>query len=109
MQLDNSVLELLVENLKRLNEVEESDRLGVFHILGKFTRFIICTFFKTRTFQAFSRIFSVSTLNLQHDSSHRLPSYHGSSTEYSQRPMMKIADMLQRFSLLYFRVTVIID
>ncbi|KAK1236628.1 hypothetical protein PQX77_000180 [Marasmius sp. AFHP31] len=34
--LKNSILELLVDNLKRLNEVEESDRQGVFHILGTF-------------------------------------------------------------------------
>jgi beta-catenin-like protein 1 len=27
-------LELLVENLNRLNEEEEADRLGVFHVLG---------------------------------------------------------------------------
>ncbi|KAJ8698451.1 hypothetical protein PTI98_005159 [Pleurotus ostreatus] len=34
--LANSILELLVENLSRLNEAEESDRQGVFHILGIF-------------------------------------------------------------------------
>ncbi|RDB22492.1 Beta-catenin-like protein 1 [Hypsizygus marmoreus] len=34
--LDNSILELLVDNLPRLNEAEESDRQGVFHILGIF-------------------------------------------------------------------------
>ncbi|KAJ7700142.1 Catenin-beta-like protein [Mycena rosella] len=34
--LENSILELLVDNLTRLNEVEESDRQGVFHILGIF-------------------------------------------------------------------------
>ena len=33
-QLENSFLELLVENLNRLNEEEEADRLGVFHLLG---------------------------------------------------------------------------
>lgn len=33
-QLENSFLELLVENLSRLNEEEEADSLGVFHILG---------------------------------------------------------------------------
>lgn len=33
-QLENSFLELLVENLGRLNEEEEADRLGVFHVLG---------------------------------------------------------------------------
>ncbi|KAL4241967.1 Armadillo-like helical [Abortiporus biennis] len=32
----NSILELLVDNLSRLNETEESDRQGVFHILGIF-------------------------------------------------------------------------
>ena len=33
-QLENSFLELLVENLSRLNQEEEADRLGVFHVLG---------------------------------------------------------------------------
>jgi beta-catenin-like protein 1 len=33
-QVENSCLELLVDNLSRLNEVEESDRQGVFHVLG---------------------------------------------------------------------------
>jgi beta-catenin-like protein 1 len=35
LQVQNSVLELLVDNLSRLNEAEESDRQGVFHIIGK--------------------------------------------------------------------------
>ncbi|KAG6868515.1 hypothetical protein C0993_001616 [Termitomyces sp. T159_Od127] len=34
--LENSILELLVDNLSRLKEGEESDRQGVFHILGIF-------------------------------------------------------------------------
>ncbi|EGO01916.1 hypothetical protein SERLA73DRAFT_166428 [Serpula lacrymans var. lacrymans S7.3] len=34
--LENSVLELLVDNLSRLKETEEADRQGVFHILGVF-------------------------------------------------------------------------
>lgn len=35
-------MELLVENLSRLNEAEESDRQGVFHILGqRIIRFLI--------------------------------------------------------------------
>ncbi|KZP33005.1 DUF1716-domain-containing protein [Athelia psychrophila] len=34
--LENSILELLVDNLGRLNETEESDRQGVFHVLGIF-------------------------------------------------------------------------
>ncbi|KIP10420.1 hypothetical protein PHLGIDRAFT_125614 [Phlebiopsis gigantea 11061_1 CR5-6] len=38
--LENSILELLVDNLKRLNEAEESDRQGVFHILAIFENFI---------------------------------------------------------------------
>ena len=33
-QVEHSCLELLVDNLSRLNEVEESDRQGVFHVLG---------------------------------------------------------------------------
>lgn len=39
-QLENSILELLVDNLKRLNETEESDRQGVFHILGMLASFV---------------------------------------------------------------------
>ncbi|KAF9075754.1 DUF1716-domain-containing protein [Rhodocollybia butyracea] len=38
--LENSILNLLVGNLKRLNEAEESDRQGVFHILGFFENVI---------------------------------------------------------------------
>ncbi|KAL4075820.1 Catenin-beta-like protein [Scleroderma citrinum] len=34
--VDHSVLELLVDNLSRLNEEEESDRQGIFHIIGAF-------------------------------------------------------------------------
>ncbi|KAH8105853.1 Catenin-beta-like protein [Cristinia sonorae] len=34
--LENSILELLVDNLSRLKETQESDRLGVFHVLGIF-------------------------------------------------------------------------
>ncbi|KAF7332093.1 DUF1716 domain-containing protein [Mycena kentingensis (nom. inval.)] len=34
--VENSILELLVDNLSRLNEGEESDRVGVFHIMGIF-------------------------------------------------------------------------
>ncbi|OBZ70506.1 Beta-catenin-like protein 1 [Grifola frondosa] len=37
--LDNSISELLVENLGRLNESEDSDRQGVFHILGIFEKY----------------------------------------------------------------------
>ncbi|TFK43491.1 Catenin-beta-like protein [Crucibulum laeve] len=33
---ENSILELLVDNLSRMNEAEESDRQGIFHILGIF-------------------------------------------------------------------------
>ncbi len=32
--MENSILELLVDNLARLNEEEESDKQGVFHVLG---------------------------------------------------------------------------
>lgn len=38
--LENSILELLVDNLKRLNEAEEADRQGVFHILAIFENFV---------------------------------------------------------------------
>ncbi|KAJ3554103.1 hypothetical protein NM688_g3281 [Phlebia brevispora] len=38
--VSNSILELLVDNLKRMNETEESDRQGVFHILGIFENLI---------------------------------------------------------------------
>ncbi|KAF5322334.1 hypothetical protein D9619_000901 [Psilocybe cf. subviscida] len=34
--VEHSCLELLVDNLSRLNEAEESDRQGVFHVLGIF-------------------------------------------------------------------------
>ncbi|EPQ59414.1 DUF1716-domain-containing protein [Gloeophyllum trabeum ATCC 11539] len=34
--LEQSIFELLVDNLGRLNEAEESDRQGIFHILGVF-------------------------------------------------------------------------
>ncbi|KAF9009026.1 Catenin-beta-like protein [Cyathus striatus] len=34
--LENSILELLVDNLGRMNEAEDSDRQGVFHVLGIF-------------------------------------------------------------------------
>jgi beta-catenin-like protein 1 len=33
-QLENSIFELLVSNLKRLDETEDADRQGVFQILG---------------------------------------------------------------------------
>jgi beta-catenin-like protein 1 len=39
-QLENSILELLVDNLGRLNETEESDRQGVFHILGMYILYL---------------------------------------------------------------------
>jgi len=39
IQVEHSVLELLVDNLSRLNEGEESDKQGVFHILGILTSF----------------------------------------------------------------------
>lgn len=35
-QLENNLLELLVSNLSRMNEGEESDRQGIFHTLGIF-------------------------------------------------------------------------
>ncbi|KAI0081766.1 DUF1716-domain-containing protein [Panus rudis PR-1116 ss-1] len=38
--LDNAILELLVDNLSRMNEEEESDKQGVFHILGIFENLI---------------------------------------------------------------------
>ncbi|KAJ4481594.1 Catenin-beta-like protein [Lentinula edodes] len=38
--LENSIMDLLIGNLKRLNEDEESDRQGVFHILGFFENVI---------------------------------------------------------------------
>jgi len=33
-KVENSILDLLIDNLKRVNEAEESDRQGLFHILG---------------------------------------------------------------------------
>ncbi|KAF8261390.1 Catenin-beta-like protein [Lactarius quietus] len=38
--LDHSVLELLVDNMTRFNEAEESDRQGIYHILGIFENFV---------------------------------------------------------------------
>ncbi|KAH9482695.1 Beta-catenin-like protein 1 [Psilocybe cubensis] len=38
--VQNSTLELLVDNLSRLNETEEADRQGVFHVLGIFENMI---------------------------------------------------------------------
>ncbi|KZT12457.1 DUF1716-domain-containing protein [Laetiporus sulphureus 93-53] len=38
--MENSIFELLVDNLGRLNEEEESDKQGVFHILGIFENII---------------------------------------------------------------------
>jgi beta-catenin-like protein 1 len=35
VQVENSIFDLLSDNLKRVNESEESDRQGVFHILGQ--------------------------------------------------------------------------
>ena len=35
LQVEHSVPELLVDNLSRLKEEEESDRQGIFHILGE--------------------------------------------------------------------------
>lgn len=40
MQLANSISELLVSNLGRLNEEEDADRQGVFQILGVFENLI---------------------------------------------------------------------
>jgi beta-catenin-like protein 1 len=36
LQVENNIFELLVDNLNRLNEAEEADRQGAFHILGEF-------------------------------------------------------------------------
>ncbi|KAH9999864.1 DUF1716-domain-containing protein [Russula vinacea] len=38
--LDLSILELLVDNMTRLNEVEEADRQGIYHVLGIFENFV---------------------------------------------------------------------
>ncbi|KAI9448047.1 DUF1716-domain-containing protein [Lactarius indigo] len=38
--LDHSALELLVDNITRFNEAEESDRQGIFHVLGIFENFV---------------------------------------------------------------------
>ncbi|XP_006460303.1 hypothetical protein AGABI2DRAFT_220238 [Agaricus bisporus var. bisporus H97] len=38
--VENSIFDLLTDNLKRVNESEESDRQGVFHILGIFENFL---------------------------------------------------------------------
>lgn len=36
LQIEHSILELLVDNLARLNEEEESDKQGIYHVLGVF-------------------------------------------------------------------------
>ncbi|CAD6591520.1 MAG: hypothetical protein TREMPRED_000112, partial [Tremellales sp. Tagirdzhanova-0007] len=38
--LNNSILDLLVANLSRLTETEETDRQGVFHVLGTFENLV---------------------------------------------------------------------
>ncbi|KAF9453073.1 DUF1716-domain-containing protein [Macrolepiota fuliginosa MF-IS2] len=38
--LENSIFDLLTDNLQRMNESEESDRQGVFHILGIFENLV---------------------------------------------------------------------
>ncbi|KAL9712906.1 hypothetical protein Ac2012v2_004146 [Leucoagaricus gongylophorus] len=38
--VENSILDLLIDNLKRVNEAEESDRQGLFHILGIFENLV---------------------------------------------------------------------
>ncbi|KAI9508932.1 DUF1716-domain-containing protein [Russula earlei] len=38
--LDHSILELLVDNMTRLDEAEEADRQGIFHVLGIFENFV---------------------------------------------------------------------
>ena len=39
-KLNNSILDLLVANLSRLTETEETDRQGVFHVLGTFENLV---------------------------------------------------------------------
>ena len=39
-KLDLSILELLVDNMTRLNEAEEADRQGIYHVLGIFENFV---------------------------------------------------------------------
>ena len=61
IQLENSILELLVDNLMRLNEAEESDRQGVFHILGTLVhsyvvRLILRTEFTARCLREHPRL-----------------------------------------------------
>ncbi|KAI0304115.1 DUF1716-domain-containing protein [Russula brevipes] len=38
--LGHSILELLVDNMTRLNEAEEADRQGIYHVLGIFENFV---------------------------------------------------------------------
>ena len=40
IKLDLSILELLVDNMTRLNEAEEADRQGIYHVLGIFENFV---------------------------------------------------------------------
>ncbi|KAJ3565731.1 hypothetical protein NP233_g7450 [Leucocoprinus birnbaumii] len=38
--VENNIFDLLIDNLKRVNEAEESDRQGLFHILGIFENLV---------------------------------------------------------------------
>lgn len=42
-QIENQILDLLAQNLHRLNDVEESDGQGMFHTLGQFTPMLECS------------------------------------------------------------------
>lgn len=55
-------MDLLIGNLKRLNEDEESDRQGVFHILGEIHWISTFLFRKTHRMKDFSRTSLVSIL-----------------------------------------------
>lgn len=57
IQVTNQTLELLVQNLARMDEKEETDRQGVFHTLGKYTRTTILFLSTTFTVQVSSKTF----------------------------------------------------
>lgn len=71
VKLENSILELLVDNLGRLNETEESDRQGVFHVLGQHLLQFLPAAVQLNILQVYSRTSLDSTPIYQPSSSRR--------------------------------------
>lgn len=69
-QLENSILELLVDNIRRFNEAEEADRQGIYNILGLCTTILVKSRLTAETiFQESLRISSVQDPSLLNCSS----------------------------------------